>query len=56
LPDIDGRLTRHALRQWAELDRRRRQHLATAVGSVGCVCGDTCACTGHNHHGEEPTP
>jgi len=58
LPDIDGRLSRHALRQWAELDRQRRLHPTPAAGGVGCACGDTCACTGHDHHGEleEPTP
>jgi CRP-like cAMP-binding protein len=61
LPDIDGRLSRHALRQWAEVDRRRRLHPAPAAAD-GCCCGDgdTCACTGHTHdHGaepEEPTP
>jgi CRP-like cAMP-binding protein len=55
LPDIDGRLSHHALRQWAELDRQRRLHPASAAGDVGCACGDTCACTGHTHdQGEEP--
>jgi hypothetical protein len=55
LPDIDGRLSRHALRQWAELDRQRRRHPAPAASDVGCGCGDSCACTGHTHgHGEEP--
>jgi hypothetical protein len=53
LPDIDGRLSRHALRQWAEVDRRRRLHPAPAA-DAGCGCGDVCACPGHNHdHGEE---
>jgi CRP-like cAMP-binding protein len=54
LPDIDGLLSRHALRQWAELDRQRRLHPTTAASGDGCCCGDTCACTGHSHdHGEE---
>jgi NTE family protein len=54
LPDIDGRISRHALRQWAELERHRRLHAAPAASGVGCACGDTCACAGHDHHGHEP--
>ena len=50
LPDIDLRLSRDALRQWAELDRQRRLHHPPATGEVGCGCGETCACLGHNHH------
>lgn len=49
LPDIDGRLSRHALRQWAELDRHRRQHPPPATSSAACACGDGCACLGHDH-------
>jgi CRP-like cAMP-binding protein len=54
LPDIDGRLSRHALRQWADLDRQRRLHPAPATSEIGCACGDTCACAGHTHqHGQQ---
>jgi hypothetical protein len=49
LPDIDGRLSRHALRQWAELERHRRQQPVPAASGVDCACGDGCACLGHDH-------
>jgi cyclic nucleotide-binding protein len=59
LPDIDGRLSRHALRQWAELDRQRRSRATPPASGPGCACGDACACIGHHPDGEEseePTP
>jgi hypothetical protein len=52
LPDIDERLSRHALRQWADLDRQRRLHPTTA-NTDGCGCGPTCACIGHDHTAED---
>ena len=45
LPDIGNRLTRHALRQWAELDRSRQAHLTAAR----CGCGDGCGCSQSEH-------
>lgn len=58
LPDVDSRLSRDALRQWAELQRLHRVTPDSAAGGVGCPCGDTCACLGHNHNtaDEESTP
>jgi hypothetical protein len=52
LPDIDGRLSRHALRQWAELERQRRAYPAPTT-DAGCACGDGCACIGHTHHSSQ---
>jgi hypothetical protein len=48
LPDIGERLSRHALRQWAALDRQRRAH-PLPDPSAACGCGPTCACIGHTH-------
>jgi CRP-like cAMP-binding protein len=58
LPDIDNRLSLDALRQWAHLDRQRRQHQPppSVAGESGCGCGETCACIGHHHDAAEPQP
>jgi hypothetical protein len=41
LPDVGDRLTRNALRQWAELNRFRQTRVTTT-----CGCGDGCGCGG----------
>ncbi|HEU5108413.1 MAG TPA: cyclic nucleotide-binding domain-containing protein [Micromonosporaceae bacterium] len=41
LPDVGDRLTRHALRQWTELNRLRQQ---AAALTTACGCGNGCGC------------
>jgi CRP-like cAMP-binding protein len=47
LPDVGDRLTRHALRQWAELNRHRQTHVTTTTTTTTtCGCGEGCGCGG----------
>ena len=54
LPDVDRRLCRHALHQWAALSQAQHQRLSQYAAAT-CGCGQVCCC-GDTTAAEGATP